>query len=61
MVPGQLATLFRRNEVRCAECGVIAATAPGWKAYLSGGFEVEPVEVVVFCPACTEREFGKQA
>jgi hypothetical protein len=28
------------------------------KAYVGGGFEEEPLEVVVFCPVCAVREVG---
>jgi hypothetical protein len=50
------------GEVRCIECGELApGPATGWKAYLSGGFEAEPVEVVVFCPQCAFRELGTEA
>jgi hypothetical protein len=61
MVPKPVSAPLYRSEVRCAECEVVADTAAGWKAYLSGGFEGEPVQVVVFCPACAEREFAEQA
>lgn len=45
------------HEVRCVECGKPAAgPAVGWEAYLSGGYENEPVEVIVFCPGCALRE-----
>ena len=44
--------------VCCVECGLIADTADGWKAFLGGGFEGEPVEVVVYCPDCADRETG---
>jgi hypothetical protein len=44
--------------IECVECGAVAeATAHGWKAYVGGGFEEEPLEVVVFCPVCAVREF----
>jgi hypothetical protein len=50
-----MAPVFR--EVRCVECGE-AAVGPAfdWGVYLSGGYENEPVEVVVFCPGCAFRE-----
>jgi len=49
-------------EVRCAECGEIAnGPADGWKAYLAGGFEAEPVEIVVFCPTCAYLESAPDA
>ena len=51
--------LLRSEVVRCVECGLVADTAGGWKAYLGGGFEGEPVEVVVYCPTCAEREVGE--
>ena len=50
--------LSRSDAVRCVECHLVADTANGWKAYLGGGFEGEPVEVVVYCPACADREVG---
>jgi hypothetical protein len=49
-------------EVRCIECGELAWGPPiGWKAYLAGGFEDEPLEVVIFCPECAFRELGTAA
>ena len=52
-----LATAPVFREVRCVECGE-AAVGPAfdWGVYLSGGYENEPVEVVVFCPGCALRE-----
>jgi len=48
--------------VRCIECGELASSpATGWKAYLAGGFEDDPLEVVVFCPECAFRELGTGA
>lgn len=50
------------GEVRCIECGERASgPATNWKAYLFGGFEDEPVEVIVFCPECAFRELGMGA
>lgn len=50
------------GEVRCAECGEPATgPATGWKAYLAGGCEDEPLELVVFCPECASRELGTGA
>jgi hypothetical protein len=38
------------------ECGEVErGVAPGWRAYL---LTVDR-EVVVYCPACAEREFGE--
>jgi len=49
------------GEVRCIECRKLASgTAIGWKTYLAGGFEDEPVEVV-YGPLCAFREFGTAA
>jgi hypothetical protein len=46
-----------QDQLRCINCGVAAeGTATGWKAYISGGFEDEPLEVAVFCPLCALRE-----
>lgn len=48
--------------VRCVECDVLASgSADGWKAYISGGFEDEPLEVVIYCPTCAAQEFGSRA
>jgi len=42
------------GEVRCTECDTPArGPATSWRAYLTGGFDGEPVEVVVYCPACS--------
>ena len=50
------------GEVRCADCGELApGPATGWKAYLAGGFEDDPLEIVVFCPECAHRELGPGA
>jgi hypothetical protein len=39
------------STIRCVECGTAAdGTAEGWKAFFGGGFEGEPLEVVVFLP-----------
>lgn len=56
-MPDQPATIDA--EVRCIECDVVAeGSAPGWKAYLGGGLDGEPVEVVIYCPQCAARGFG---
>jgi hypothetical protein len=37
----------------------MTGTAAGWRAYLIDlRDEGEPLEVVVLCPDCAEREFG---
>jgi hypothetical protein len=47
------------TEVRCIECDRLPeGPATGWKAYLGGGYDKEPVEVVIYCPECAERECG---
>ena len=41
----------------CAECVKVSdERADGWRAYVAGGEDQEPVEVVVLCPGCVERE-----
>ena len=46
-----------QGDVRCVECDVAATgTADGWKAYVGGGFDDEPIEVIIYCPACAARE-----
>ena len=58
----ELAATSISGDVRCIECGeLVSGPATGWKAYLSGGFEDEPVEVIVFCPECAFRELGTGA
>jgi hypothetical protein len=46
--------------LRCVECGAEAdEIANGWRAYRAGDLEEDDVvEVLMFCPACAEREFG---
>ena len=50
--------------MRCVECGRRSqGGAAGWRAYLADDFEEDeeegsPVEVVVYCAGCAEREFG---
>jgi hypothetical protein len=41
----------------CAECPAawLPADEDRWAAYLTND---EPAEVVFYCPACAEREFG---
>jgi hypothetical protein len=39
--------------LECIECDATSTTALGWKAYLD-----EEAEVLVYCDACAEREFG---
>ncbi len=43
----------------CLECGATSdESARGWRAYVGGGYdEGDPVEVGIYCPACSEREF----
>jgi hypothetical protein len=44
----------------CAECGVATDRSErGWRAWLTAEENVEPVEAVVFCPGCSDREFGE--
>ena len=58
----EVASTSVSGEVRCSECGELATgAATGWEAYFTGGFEDEPVEIVVFCPECSAREFGSDA
>jgi hypothetical protein len=50
------------GQVRCVECDAPAVgPATGWQAFLCGGFEDNPVEVVIYCPACAAREVGLAA
>ena len=46
----------------CIECGVATDRFErGWRAWLTAEENEEPVEVVVLCAACSEREFGEVA
>jgi len=60
MVLSLLPALPLQDEgVRCVECDRVAEGTPdGWKAFVGGGYEGEPIEVLVYCPACADREFG---
>jgi hypothetical protein len=48
--------------MRCQECGTVAdGQARGWRAYrcdLGHEYELDEPELVFYCPACAEREFG---
>lgn len=45
------------TQIRCVECHTLAmGAAGGWKAYVGGGYEGEPLEVIIYCPACARRE-----
>jgi hypothetical protein len=50
------------QQLTCVECGATAENgAEGWRAYLVDlRGEGEPLEVVVLCPDCAEREFGEE-
>ena len=42
----------------CLECGTRSdEQARGWRAYIGGGHDDDPVEVGVYCPDCAAREF----
>jgi len=44
----------------CAQCQVrwLPAHEERWRAYLAGDDLDESAELVVYCPECSEREFG---
>ena len=47
--------------LRCEECGKEAETeeeASRWRARLAAIEENDPLEVVIYCHDCAEREFG---
>jgi len=45
--------------IRCVECdGVAVGSAAGWRASIGGGFDGEPLEVIIYCPRCALRECG---
>lgn len=39
--------------LECLECGEVTDEGRGWKAYLD-----EERELLVYCAACADREFG---
>jgi hypothetical protein len=44
--------------LRCAECSLITGEfSRGWRAFLTDD-DWSPVDVVVLCPTCSEREPG---
>jgi hypothetical protein len=51
--------------VRCEECGEepdVQAHAAGWVAYLVDlADDPDEPEILVYCPACAQREFGTTA
>jgi|SoiMethySBSTD1v2_1073268.scaffolds.fasta_scaffold4736633_1 hypothetical protein len=46
--------------LKCLECGAVSdESARGWRAYLGGGHEDDgPLEVGIYCPDCSQREFA---
>jgi hypothetical protein len=46
--------------LQCLECSAISdESARGWRAYVGGGEEPDdPVEVGIYCPSCSQREFA---
>jgi hypothetical protein len=44
--------------LRCVECQRQAdGVGHGWRAYIGGGYEGEPLQLGVYCPDCAAREF----
>ena len=45
---------------QCAECDAcwLPADEDRWRAYLGSDDLDGPVEIVLYCPNCAEREFG---
>ena len=44
----------------CVECGLATDRFErGWRAWLTAEEIEEPVEAVVCCPGCSDREFGE--
>lgn len=59
MAQQRLAAIENPAPIRCIECDTLASgTADGWEAYVSGGFDREPLEVIIYCSACAARELG---
>lgn len=62
MLPPPLPQPLEPARVCCAQCGTIAeGTANNWRAFIGGGFEGEPLELIAFCPGCAQRELGLAA
>jgi hypothetical protein len=40
--------------LECLECGAESTETRGWKAFLD-----EELDLLVYCAACAEREFGE--
>jgi hypothetical protein len=40
--------------LECLECGEESTEARGWKAFLD-----EELDLLVYCAACADREFGE--
>jgi hypothetical protein len=61
-ISSRLATMKpdQADRLTCVECGREQAAARGWRAYLTVD-EAEPAEAVVYCPECSDREFGRPA
>jgi hypothetical protein len=48
------------SRLTCLECRTVSDdSARGWRAYVGGDVDGEPIQVGVYCPACAEREFGR--
>lgn len=46
------------DRLQCVECDRVSReNERGWTAYLTTD-EDEPASAIVYCPECTEREFG---
>ena len=45
--------------LKCLECGAESdESARGWRAYVGGDVDGEPIAFGIYCPACAAREFG---
>jgi hypothetical protein len=55
----QPADVTTGSTIRCVECGTrpTGLRRAGRRSW-AGGFEGEPLEVVVFCPGCVAYEFS---
>jgi hypothetical protein len=48
-----------RHPLSCLECPAVSDEFErGWRGFLTDE-ELEPAEVAILCPACSEREFGR--
>lgn len=49
-------------KLRCVECGDESVRGMGWRAYVADDpRDDDAAEIAIYCPRCSEREFGEAA